>query len=119
MLNNEILLDALGGLFRGIVHREKTITSKELTFQKYANLSLSAGQLEDNFKIKQINYDPNLLEKHENICDFQMECSIKTLTGRILTLICCQSETIEIMKLRILREIDIPPAQQRLIFAGK
>ena len=119
MLNNEILLDALGGLFRGIVHREKTITSKELTFQKYENLSLSAGQLEDNFKIEQINYDPNLLEKHENICDFQMECSIKTLTGRILTLICCQSETIEIMKLRILREIEIPPAQQRLIFAGK
>ena len=89
MLNNEILLDALGGLFKGIVHREKTITSKELTFQNYANLSLSAGQLkEDKSIIKPIFYDINLLEDHENICDFQMELYIKTLTGETLTLIC-------------------------------
>ena len=47
MLKSEILLDALGGLLNGIVHKNPTFDSKELTFEKYASISLSAGQLED------------------------------------------------------------------------
>jgi len=39
---NDILLDALGGLFDAPVHKKKTECWKELTFNKYANLSLSA-----------------------------------------------------------------------------
>ena len=38
---NDILLDALGGLFGAPIHK-KTECSKELTFDKNANLSLSA-----------------------------------------------------------------------------
>ena len=34
---NDILLDALGGLFGAPVHTKKTECSKELTFDKYAN----------------------------------------------------------------------------------
>ena len=44
---NETLLDALGGLFGGIVHKKKTNTSNELTFEKYANISIAAGQFEE------------------------------------------------------------------------
>ena len=89
MLNNEILLDALGGLFKGIVHRKKTLASKELPFQKYGNLFFSVGQLEDNFKKGTEYIDLKLLEDHENICDFQMELYVKSVTGKITKLICC------------------------------
>ena len=47
MKNNEILLDALGGLFGGIVHAKKTQTSKELIFDKYSDMSLGSGVFED------------------------------------------------------------------------
>ncbi len=38
---NDISLDALGGLFCPPAYKKKTECSKELTFDKYANLSLS------------------------------------------------------------------------------
>jgi len=47
MKNNEILLDALGGLLGGIVHEKKNHLSKELTFDIYSNLSLGSGVFEE------------------------------------------------------------------------
>ena len=47
MAVSEILLDALGGLLGGKVSKMKTEFSTELNFEKYANLSLSAGQIEE------------------------------------------------------------------------
>ncbi len=38
-----ILLDALGGLLNAKIYSKKTGISKELTFEKYANISISAG----------------------------------------------------------------------------
>ena len=43
MQDNSILLDALGGLFNGIIHKKPKNNSKELSFSKYINLSLSLG----------------------------------------------------------------------------
>ena len=43
MQDNSILLDALGGVFNGIVHKKPKKNSKELSFSKYINLSLSLG----------------------------------------------------------------------------
>ena len=58
MNNKETLLDALGGLFGAKVHQKKTNTSNELTFEKYANISLSAGQMKDE-PFKSIPYVEN------------------------------------------------------------
>ena len=38
-----ILLDTLGGLLNAKIYSKKTGISKELTFEKYANISISAG----------------------------------------------------------------------------
>jgi hypothetical protein len=42
-----ILLDALGGLLNAKIYSKKTGISKELTFEKYANISISAGLFEE------------------------------------------------------------------------
>ena len=44
---DEILLDALGGLLNAKIYSKKTLISKELTFEKYANISISAGLFEE------------------------------------------------------------------------
>ena len=44
---SETLLDALGGLLNAKVYKTKTSCSEELNFERYANLSLSAGQIEE------------------------------------------------------------------------
>ena len=49
---SDVLLDALGGLFGGDIHKKKTGNSVLLSFDKYANLSLSAGQLKEEPKIQ-------------------------------------------------------------------
>ena len=42
-----ILLDALGGLLNAKIYTKKSGFSKELTFEKYANISISAGLFEE------------------------------------------------------------------------
>ena len=47
MAIKEALLDALGGLLNAKIYKEKSTFSKELTFEKYANISICAGQFEE------------------------------------------------------------------------
>ena len=64
---NETLIDALGGLFGGIIHKKQTKTSKELTFEKYANISLSAGQFKEEPIKNEIKESIPYVETNESL----------------------------------------------------
>lgn len=142
MNDNETLLDALGGLFGAKVHKKKTDNSNELTFEKYSNISLSAGQLKDepfksipyvetneSFKIeiqKQIEESEitgdkenkefkNKLQGHK---DCKMEIYINYSTQNF-SIFCCESENIELIKIKIMNYINIPCFRQKIYFNNK
>lgn len=58
MSKNEILLDALGGLLNAKIYRNKEGNSKELTFEKYSNISISAGIFEEEKQQTKLEISP-------------------------------------------------------------
>ena len=74
MSQNDILLEALGGLFNAKVYRKKAKFSKELTFEKYANISLCAGLFEEKPVDKTISENETNLspEEEKKILEEQM-----------------------------------------------
>lgn len=50
---------------------------------------------------------------------YAMQIFVKTLTGKNITIETEPNETVEAIKVKIQEKEDVPPEQQRLIFAGK
>ena len=145
---SDTLLDALGGLFGAPVHKKRTISSQELSFEKYANISLSSGQIEDSkgneknkiIEIKVSEYDnsfkiqkekeieeseikrdkenSNFEEILKNHKNCKMEINVK-YSNNNYKIYCCESESIKTLKIKIFQLINIPCFRQRLYFKEK
>lgn len=61
---SDTLVDALGALFGRTVHKHSTKFSQKLTFKKYANISISAGQLKDDCNINKVKKVENFMMNH-------------------------------------------------------
>ena len=149
-----ILLDTLGGLLNAKIYSKKTGISKELTFEKYANISISAGLFEekqdekkeekfsfeqqqkeqeyikklikDKIEKEELKYKKTLeiemqedkalekeLMKHQN-CKEKITITIGYIKKIIIPY--CQSEKINIIKLKIKKMTGIPRCQQNIYY---
>lgn len=139
---SDVLLDALGGLFGGDIHKKKTGNSVLLSFDKYANLTLSAGQLKDEPKIfqtfesiKYIEYNESFkigkekeieeeeLNRDKNNTNLEKEyekhknCKTKIFIEygtQNFEINCCESESIKTIKFKIMKKANIPCFRQDL-----
>ena len=64
---SDTLVDALGALFGGTVHKHSTNFSKKLTFKNYANISISAGQLNDDYNFNKVKKVRNFYDESYKI----------------------------------------------------
>jgi len=128
---DDTLLDALEGLFGGKIYKHKTKFSKELSFEKYANKSLSAGILNiySNTKINGHNNinikNHSIYNEYNDIFKYQKQEShnkclfVKSLTGKSIVIPYNYNDTILKIKTKVLEKEGYPIGEQRLIFNGK
>ena len=141
-MNKEELLDALGALFGRKVSMEKTDKKEALDYEKYAIMSLSAGQLPEDqsqssdviskrwyedenddeeseknyFSKKELKIEEEY-EKHKNCQLYTL--FIKQSNGKELKLLCCPQERVKLLKYKIMKMTGISQFQQILFYSGK
>ena len=145
-----ILLDALGGLLNAKIYSKKTGISKELTFEKYANISISAGlfeekqdeKKEEKFSFEQQQKEQEYIKKlikdkiekeelkYKKTLEIEMQedkalekelmkhqnCKEKITFTKKIIIPYCQSEKINIIKLKIKKMTGIPRCQQNIYY---
>ena len=130
-----LLYDALGAMLGRKVTNKKNPGSEELTFEKYANLSMSAGQIPEKWNtssnvIDDKYYSYNEKGKNQEEYDIEKEyekhknCVLTTLfieqsTGKKIKILCCPQETTELLKYKIMKLEGISWYQQKLLYSGK
>ncbi|OUM60230.1 hypothetical protein PIROE2DRAFT_14046 [Piromyces sp. E2] len=110
---DDILLNVLGELFGGKIKRPKTANSKELTFEKYANKSLSAGQLKKYSNVNKNEHPFVYLKYYLNDHENKKHLFVETLTGKTIEISYDGNDTILKLKKKIQDLKGIPIYQQR------
>ena len=147
-----ILLDALGGLLNAKIYSKKTGISKELTFEKYANISISAGlfeekqdeKKEEKFSFEQQQKEQEYIKKlikdkiekeelkYKKTLEIEMQedkalekelmkhqnCKEKITFTKKIIIPYCQSEKINIIKLKIKKITGIPRPTKYLLLSN-
>ncbi|CAG8509447.1 17775_t:CDS:2 [Cetraspora pellucida] len=126
-------IDLINAAFSAVMGTHKFISEKELQGRQARGETNGAiyNQVDLN-SFHQVNLVGNDLNIASNLdtdcnrrCAFEQSNSylgqifVKSLTGKIITLECKRNDTIETIKLKIQNMENIPPNQQKLIFAGR